>query len=117
MPAPEYPKEESMVTFEEFKKLEIKVAKILTAEDHPNADKLYVLKIDIGGEERQIVAGIKAHYSKESLPGKQIIVIANLQPAKIRGIESNGMLLAAHDASGIVLLIPERQITTGSPIS
>ena len=106
-----------MVSFNEFKTMEIKIAKIISADDHPNADKLYVLRIDIGGEERQIVAGIKAYYVKEDLPGKQIVVITNLEPAIIRGVESNGMLLAAKDENGIVLIRPERETKLGSPIS
>ncbi len=77
--------------------LNLKVAKILEVDDHPNAEKLYVLKIDLGNEKRQIVAGIKGHYSKDELKNKKIVVVSNLKPAKLRGIESRGMLLAASD--------------------
>ena len=77
--------------------LNLKVAKVISVEDHPNAEKLLVLKIDIGEEQRQIVAGIKAHYSKESMVGKNIIVVTNLKHAKLRGVESQGMMLAADD--------------------
>ncbi len=106
-----------MVSFDEFKKIEIVTAKILEVEDHPNADKLYVMKIDIGGETPQIVAGIRAHYKKEELIGKQIVVVRNLEPATIRGVESNGMLLAAKDDKTLALLVPEKEISPGSPIS
>lgn len=106
-----------MVSFDEFKKIEIVTAKILEVEDHPNADKLYVMKIDIGGETRQIVAGIRAHYKKEELIGKRIVMVKNLEPATIRGVESNGMLLAAKDDKTLTLLVPEKEISPGSPIS
>ena len=70
-----------MISFEEFKKLELRIAEIKTAEDHPNADKLTVIKIDVGGEEKQIVAGIKGHYANEELVGKKVVVVNNLEPA------------------------------------
>jgi len=105
------------ISFDEFKKLEIAMAKVLEAEDHPNADKLYVLKIELGGETRQIVAGIREHYKKEDLIGKQIVVIKNIEPAKIRGVESNGMLLVAKDDKALAILVPEKEVAVGSPIS
>jgi methionyl-tRNA synthetase len=79
-----------MVTFEEFKKLELKIAEIKEVTDHPNADRLYVLNIDLGGLTKQIVAGIKGSYAKEDLIGRQIVVVDNLEPAILRGIESQG---------------------------
>ncbi len=85
--------------------LDIRVGKIIEVNDHPDADKLVVLKIDVG-EERQIVAGIKKHYSKETLPGKGLLVVCNLAPTKLRGIESNGMLLAADAGEVVSLLVP-----------
>ena len=105
-----------MLTFEEFKKLEIKVAKIKEVLDHPNADKLYVLKIDLGDKEKQIVAGIRASYAKEALVGKQIAVIDNLEPVVLRGVESQAMLLAASDEAGISVLSPDREVKVGSVI-
>jgi methionyl-tRNA synthetase len=84
--------------------LDLKVAKILEAKDHTNAGKLVVLKIDLGSEKRQLVAGIKGHYSNDELIGKKIIVVSNLKPAKLRGVESNGMLLAGDDGANIGLL-------------
>lgn len=109
-----------MITFEQFKQMEIKTAKILSVEDHPNADKLYVMKIDLGGEQRQIVAGIKPwNPDKAALAGKTIIVLTNMEPAVIRGVESNGMLLAAStpDRSDVVLLTPDRALPPGCRIS
>ncbi len=106
-----------MISFDEFKKLEIVTAKVIEVEDHPNADKLYVMKIDIGGEIRQIVAGVKAYYKKEELLNKQIVALKNLQPATIRGVESNGMMLATKDDKTLAILVPEKEVTLGSPIS
>jgi len=80
--------------------LNLKVAKIIEVSNHPNAEKLYVLKIDLGTEKRQLVAGLKEHYSKEELKGKKIIVVTNLKHAKLRGVESQGMLLAGEDDKG-----------------
>ena len=99
-----------------FKKLEIKVARIQEVSPHPNADKLYVLKIDLGDSQRQIVAGIRNSYKPEELTGKQIAVIVNLEPAVIRGVESQGMLLAASDEDGIAILTPQREVKPGSVV-
>jgi methionyl-tRNA synthetase len=106
------------ITFDDFMKLDLRIAEIKTCEDVPGADKLYKLTIDIG-EERTIVAGIKLHYSKEELVGKKIAVVANLEPRKLRGIESHGMLLAAssEDKSSVVLLTIDKNIANGSKIS
>jgi methionyl-tRNA synthetase len=106
-----------MISIEEFRKIEIKVATIKHAEPHPNADRLMVLKIDLGSEERQLVAGIKEHYAAEDLIGRQIVVVANLEPAKLRGIESQGMLLAASDDDKIVILNPEKPVGPGAKVS
>jgi len=79
-----------MITIEEFKKLDLRIGTIKSAEPHPQADRLLVLTIDLGSEERQIVAGIRGHYTPEELLGRQIVVVANLQPAKLRGIVFSG---------------------------
>ena len=105
-----------MISYKDFEKLDLRVAEILNVEDHPNADKLYVLRLRIGKEEKTIVAGIKKHYSKEELIGKKIIIINNLEPAKLRGIESNGMLLAASDDEKVVLLTIDKDINSGTHI-
>jgi methionine--tRNA ligase beta chain len=105
-----------MVSLEEFKKLDIRIARILEVKDHPNADKLLVLKIDNGQAEKQIVAGIKNFYKKEDLLGKQIVVVDNLEPVTLRGESSQGMLLAAQDENTISVLIPDKAVKQGSPV-
>ena len=105
-----------MVTIEEFQKLDLRTAKILEVEEHPNAEKLYVLKISFGDEERQIVAGIRQYYSKKELTGKTIIVVKNLEPAVLRGVKSEGMLLAATDDKDVILLTTEKKIKENAKI-
>ncbi len=108
---------ENKITYEDFEKLDLRVATIIKAEDHPNADRLYVLKVSLGNEERQLVAGIRKHYTKEELIGKQIIIIVNLEPAMLRGIESQGMLLAAEDSTEKVrLLTPDEKLKEGAKV-
>ena len=106
-----------MIPIEEFKKLDLRIGTVKSAEPHPQADRLLILKIDLGSEERQLVAGIRGHYTVEELIGKQIVVVANLQPAKLRGVESQGMLLAARDGEGIVILSPEKSVSAGAKVS
>ena len=106
------------ITFDDFLKIDLRVAEIKACEDVEGADKLYKLTIDVG-EERTIVAGIKLNYSKEELIGKKIAVVTNLEPRKLRGILSHGMLLAAstEDKSSVILLILDKDIPNGSKIS
>jgi methionyl-tRNA synthetase len=106
------------ITFDDFIKIDLRVAEIKACEDIDGADKLYKLTIDMG-EERLIVAGIKQYYTKEELTGKKIAVVANLEPRKLRGIMSHGMLLAAsnEDKSSVVLLTLDKAIPNGSKIS
>ena len=106
-----------MVTIDEFRKLDLRVATVKSVEAHPNADRLLVLKVDLGSEERQIVAGIRGHYAPEELVGKQVVVVANLEPAKLRGVESQGMLLATSDGDRIVILTPEKKVSPGARVS
>jgi methionyl-tRNA synthetase len=106
-----------MISIDEFRKLELKIATIKSAEAHPNADKLIVLQIDLGSEQRQICAGIRNHYAPEELIGRQIVVVANLETAKLRGLESEGMLLAASDNGRVILLTPEKVVEPGSKVS
>jgi methionine--tRNA ligase beta chain len=106
-----------MISIEEFRKVELKVATIKGAEAHPNADKLVVLQVDLGSEQRQICAGIRNHYTPEELIGKQIIVVANLETAKLRGLESQGMLLAASDEGRVIILTPDKPVQSGSQVS
>ncbi len=106
-----------MISFEDFKKMELKIARITEAKDHPDADKLYVLKVDTGTETKQLVAGIKKAYSLEELINKKVVIISNLEPAIIRGVESQGMVLAAQDDNiGISVLIPDKDVAVGSAI-
>lgn len=109
-----------IITYNDFSKLDLRVARIKNAEEIPNADKLYKLTIDVGElGERIICAGIKQHYDKDDLIGKEIIIVANLEPRKMKGIESQGMLLAAsnEDHSKVILLKPGKDIEEGSKIS
>ncbi|NLY86771.1 MAG: methionine--tRNA ligase [Tissierellia bacterium] len=93
------------ITIDEFAKVQLKVAEVISCENHPKADRLYVLKLKIGEEERQVVSGIKEYYSPEDLVGKKVVVVANLKPVKLRGIESKGMILAAEDSEGNLTLV------------
>lgn len=106
------------IEFEQWADIDLRVAEILDVEDHPNADKLYVLKILIREEERTIVAGIRKYYTKEELIGKKIIVFTNLKPAVLRGVKSEGMLLAASDENKekVVLLTVDSDIESGARI-
>lgn len=106
-----------MINIEDFKKLELRVAKITAAEKAENSDKLLKLQIDLGEEQRQIVSGIAETYTPEELIGREIVVVANLEPRVLRGVESQGMLLAASDGERIILLQPDKEVTPGSRIS
>ncbi len=106
-----------MITFDDFKKLELRTAKITSAEMVAGTEKLVKMMIDIGGEERQIVAGIGKAYKPEELVGRVIVVVMNLAPAKIRGVESNGMLLAAVDGDNVSLVTVDRSVPPGSEVS
>ncbi|MDI6606537.1 MAG: methionine--tRNA ligase subunit beta [Candidatus Omnitrophota bacterium] len=103
-----------MATIEEFKRIELKVAEIKEVNEHPNADRLYVITVDLGGRTKQVVAGIRGSYKKGELIGKQVVVVDNLEPASLRGVTSEGMILAASDESGITIISPERKMQLGS---
>ena len=106
-----------MITFDQFKAIDIRIARIVSAEDHPNADKLYILTVEAGEGVKKLVAGIKEHYTKEELVNKEIVVVNNLKPATIRGVQSEGMALATKDGGKLALLVPEKEVTVGSPVS
>ncbi|MFO8034619.1 MAG: methionine--tRNA ligase [Candidatus Bipolaricaulota bacterium] len=110
-------KEEGLVDIEEFKRLDLRVGKIALAEEVPGADKIYRLEIDVGDRRLQAVAGIKEHYSRDELVGKQVAVVVNLKPATIKGIRSECMLLAAEANNVLALVGPERQVDPGAKIS
>ena len=103
-----------MATYEDFKKLEFKIAKIKDALEHPNADRLFVLQVEVGDKTKQIVAGIRSTYKKEDLIGREVILVDNLDPAVLRGVESQGMILAASDEKGFSIIMPDRNVTPGS---
>jgi len=107
------------IQFEDFLKLDLRVGTIKQAEAHPRADKLLVLQVDLGSEQRQIIAGLRGYYEPEQLVGHQIVVLTNLPPRKMRGLDSNGMLLAAvtEDESQVVLLTTEKQVAPGTKVS
>jgi len=105
-----------MITFDDFKKVELCVGKITAAERVEGSDKLIKLAVDVGTEARQIVAGIGKRYAPEELIGKQIIIVANLAPRALMGIESHGMLLAASSEEGPILLMPEKEVPSGAQV-
>mgnify|MGYP001605177579 FL=1 len=106
------------IKFSDWKRIDLRIGEIKSVKEHPNADKLFILLIDLGTGEHdiQLVAGLKGHYDEDELIGKKIIVVANLEPALIRGIESQGMLLAAIFKNKVVLLGPEKDIEVGAKI-
>ena len=108
-----------VIQFEDFLKIKMRVGKVLEAHDHPNADKLIVLKVDLGDEQRQICAGLRGHYQSDALVGRNIVVVTNLAPRMMRGVESNGMLLAAStaDHAQVILLTTDTDIPPGSSVS
>lgn len=115
-----------MISYDEFSKIDLRVAKIESAERVEGSDKLLKLAVDLGEdpsagsgqEKRQIIAGIGKAYKPESLVGRQILIIANLEPRQLMGLESQGMLLAAHSEDGSpIILMPEKETPNGSKIS
>ena len=109
-----------IISYDDFAKLDLRVATVLECRPHANADKLLVLQIELaGGERRQICAGLRAHYPPEQLVGKQIVVVANLAPRQMRGEISQGMLLAATDpaTNRVIVVTPGEQVAAGSKVS
>lgn len=106
-----------MINFDDFSKLDLRIGKILEIEVHPDAEKLYLLKVDIGEKTISLVAGMKPFYSSEDLLGKLIVVLVNLEPRNIRGFLSEGMLLAAQSKDDVSLIISDKEIIPGSLIS
>ena len=104
------------ISIEDFKKTDLRVAKILEVEEIAGADRLWKLTVDVGDRKKQVVAGVKNFYSKEALLGKSVILVNNLTPAVIRGVESNGMLLAAKDGTTLILLTVDHEVTPGSSV-
>ena len=107
---------EKIVTFDEFSKMDLRVGKITRAEQVAGARNLVKLLIDVGGENRQAVAGIAQFYAPKDLEGKHVAVIVNLQPKRMFGVESNVMILAAEDDKTVSVLSPDRPVKVGSKI-
>lgn len=105
-----------MITIDDFKKLDLRVAKIISAERVENSDKLLKLEVDLGEEKRQILAGIAKQYSAEEMIGREIVIVANLEPRQLMGLESNGMILCADSPDGPVLLMPGKEVQPGTKI-
>ena len=103
-----------LVEYDDFAKLDIRVAKVLSAE--PFGEKLFKMLLDVGEEKRTVLAGIRGHYSAEDLVGKEVVMIFNLKPRKILGVESQGMLLAADSGEVVSLLSPDREVPPGTRV-
>ena len=110
-----------VISYDDFCKLDLRVAKITAVSDHPNADKLIIIDIDLGTEQRKIIAGLKPYCRPEALVGKNIVVVTNLQPRKMRGLESNAMLLAAVWEDGgrqqITIITTDGDVPAGAAVS
>ena len=106
------------ISYEDWKKLDLRIAKIMDVQEHPKADRLYIIKIDLGTEQRTLVAGLREHYTKEELLGKKVVVFVNLAPVELRGIKSEGMILAAVDKikNKVCIIGPEKETDQGAVI-
>ena len=105
-----------MPNIQDFAQFEFRIAEIIDVQLHPNADRLYVLKVQVGENTKQIVAGIRKFYGIDELKGKKVVIIDNLEPAVLRGVESQGMLLAASTDTELTLITPERMIPSGAKV-
>ncbi len=105
-----------MISIDDFKKVEIKTATVLEVNEHPDADKLYLVRVSVGDGERSLVAGIKPYYAPDELVGKQVLVVSNMEPAVIRGEKSEGMLLASSDGEAFSVITTDRKVKDGSPV-
>ncbi len=105
-----------MITIDDFAKIELRIAKVLSAERVEGSEKLLKLQMDLGTEQRQILSGIAKSYAPEDLIGKQVVIIANLEPRMMMGLESQGMLLAASDEQGPVVLMPAKEVAPGAGV-
>ena len=107
-----------MISYSDFQNVDLRVGKVVSAERVGGSEKLLKLKVDLGAEfgERQIIAGVGKVYEPEALVGKEIVIVVNLEPRSLMGLESQGMLLAADDESGPILLIPDKEAKPGSKV-
>ena len=116
-PPPLPPAAPGPISYEDFMKVQLKVGKVIECTEHTNANKLLVLKVDLGnGEVRQIVSGIKQWYTPAQLVGKNVIVVANLAPKPMRGVDSQGMILAASSGADVIVCVPEKEAAPGSQV-
>ena len=106
--------ETDLISIDDFARVQLRTATVLEVVPHPKADRLWLLTIDGGDEKRQIVAGVRAHYTRDELLGRTIMVVWNLQPATIRGETSQGMLLAVEDEGVVRLIGPDGKVAPGS---
>lgn len=106
----------AMISYEDFSKLDLRVGKVVAAERVQGSEKLLRIEVDLGAERRQLVAGIGKNYEPSDVLGKRIIVLANLEPKKMMGLESQGMLLAAWEGNEVVLLTVDREINEGAKV-
>ncbi len=109
--------EKNHIGIEDFLKIDLRLAKVISAEKVEGSEKLLKLELSLGDEERTVVAGIAKFYSPEELAGKKILIVANLKPRKIFGIESQGMILAVSDGENMSVLVPDRDVAEGSKAS
>ena len=110
----------AMVKFDDFARMDLRAARVIEAAEHPNADKLLILQVDLGSERRQVCAPLKGHYRPEELVGKMVIVLANLEPRNMRGQASQGMVLVANEGptkQRVVVLSPSQDVSPGSAVS
>jgi methionyl-tRNA synthetase len=106
-----------MISFDEFQQVEMKVGRIVAVEDHPDADKLMILRTDVGEEQpRTLVAGLKDYYEADELEGQLCVVVTNLEPARLRGVKSDGMLLAAQEGDVVSILTLDKPVAPGSEV-
>lgn len=108
--------DKNLITIDKFSEVEIKIGKVLQAEKVENADKLIKLSVDFGGQTRQIISGIADFFEPSYLVGKEFPFVINLETKKLKGLESQGMILAIEDGDKPVLLIPEKEVTPGSKV-
>ena len=108
--------EKEYITYDDFSRLDLRVAEVVECEKMEKADKLLILKVRLGEEQRTIVAGIAQHYEPAELIGKKVVIVANLQPAKLRGTMSEGMLLAASDDNRVEVLMVQSDIAAGNRV-
>jgi len=108
------PKE--LISIDEFAKVELCVAEVLACEKVAKSDKLLCFQLKVGDEVRQVVSGIAQHYDPAYMIGKKVVLVKNLKPAKIRGVESNGMILCASDDNSVIFVTPEKDIESGSEV-